>query len=400
MTRRTAAAVAAAMLSGALLVTGCGGKGGAGGATAALGAGGGASAAPAAKTSAAVVAIEPKDGATDVAPGALKVSVAGGRLTKVTVTDATGTPVDGTLAADGLGWVPANGLAVGTAYRVSAEAADAGGLTTTATSAFTTLTPERTIGADDNVVTGNTFGVGMIVSVQFKGEVKDRAAAAKAVTVEASDGTVVKGHWFPGNRLDLRPETFWKPGTTVKVHFRTKNVELSPGVYGATDRDEQFTIGRSKISEVDAAAHRMVVKKDGSPDQAIPITAGADDNPSWNGTMVISEMHLMEHMKSEGVPGLKGKPYTADDPHAMRLTATGTYVHGNPSAGPAVGRSNISHGCIGLVDTAAGDPNSTAGRFYADSMIGDVVKVRGSIKKEALAPDNGLSGWNIDWAQW
>ncbi|MFJ1705452.1 Ig-like domain-containing protein [Kitasatospora sp. NPDC088346] len=402
MTRRTALLAA---LSGMLLLAGCGGAGGTspGGpaSTAASGGTAGGATGGAPKTSAAVLTVEPGNGTVDVAPqGALKVAVAGGKLTKVDVTDQAGSPVAGAITPDGLGWAPAAGLAVGTAYRVSAEAADAHGLPTTATSAFTTLTPKRTVKAEDNVVTGETFGVGMIISVNFAGDVKNKEAAAKAVTVEASDGTVVKGHWFDDRRLDLRPESFWKPDTKVKVHFRTKSVELSPGVYGATDRDEEFTIGRSKISEVDASAHQMVVKKAGQPDQQIPITAGDNNNPSWNGTMVVSAMSRMERMRSEGVPGLVGAGYDTERPHALRLTNTGTYVHGNPLAGGAVGRANISHGCIGLVDTAAGDPNSTAGRYYADSMVGDVVTVRGSVHKQALDPANGLSGWNLDWATW
>ncbi|WP_371498158.1 Ig-like domain-containing protein [Kitasatospora sp. NBC_00374] len=398
MNRRTAVLAA---LSGVLLIAGCGGAGGTSpsGPAGTAAAGGAASSAP--KTSTAVVTVEPQNGAEGVAPqGALKVAVAGGKLTKVDVTDPAGAPVTGAITPDGLGWAPAAGLAVGTAYRVSAEAADANGLSTTATSAFTTLTPKRTVRAEDNVVTGETFGVGMIISVDFAGDVKNKEAAAKAITVEASDGTVVKGHWFDDRRLDLRPESFWKPDTKVKVHFRTKNVEVSPGVYGATDRDEEFTIGRSKISEVDASTHQMTVKKAGQPDQQIPITAGDDDNPSWNGTMVVSARSRMERMRSEGVPGLVGAGYDTERPHALRLTSTGTYVHGNPNAGPAVGRYNMSHGCIGLLDTAAGDPNSAAGRFYADSIVGDVVTVRGSVHKQALDPANGLSGWNLDWARW
>ncbi|WP_197084871.1 L,D-transpeptidase [Saccharothrix sp. ST-888] len=353
------------------------------------------------KVSTARLAIEPKDGSQGAAPNALKVSVASGKLTSVAVTDKSGKPVDGTISADGASWSPSAGLAVGAAYQVSARAADADGVVTTANSAFTTLTPEQTLKVSDNVDTGEKYGVGMIVSVRFGDQVKNRAEAQKAITVEATDGTVVKGHWFEdGTRLDLRPENYWKPDTTVKVHFRTKNVELSPGVYGDTDRDEQFTIGRSKVSAVDASSHMMVVKEDGRSDQNVPITAGANDNPSWNGTMVISAKSRMEHMASSTVSDIKGPGYSVDEPHALRLTNSGTYVHGNPKAGAVAGRENISHGCIGLPDSAQGDDGSTAGRFYADSLIGDVVTVKNSVKTQALNPDNGLSGWNMAWSKW
>ncbi|WP_051778293.1 L,D-transpeptidase [Kitasatospora phosalacinea] len=392
-----------AVLGGALLLTACssgGAGGGAGGP-----AGGDAAGAPAAapRASAAVLSIEPGDGAKDVAPGAVKVSVATGKLTGVTVTGQDGRPVDGALAADGLTWAPAAGaLAVGATYRVHAEAADADGLAATASSTFTTLVPKRTVKVEDNVVTGQDFGVGMIISVNFGGlKVKDKAAAERAIVVEASDGTEVRGHWFDNDtRLDLRPAAYWKPGTTVQVHLRTKSVELAPGVYGATERDEHFTVARSRISEVDAAAHQMVVHEDGKPDQTVPIVAGTDDNPSWNGTMVISAKSRMEKMTSEGQTNLKGPGYEAMEPHAMRLTTSGTYLHGNPAARGAAGRANISHGCIGLPDTPEGSDDTPGGKVYNASKIGDVVVVRNSVKKQPLDPANGLSGWNLTWSQW
>ncbi|MFC8716220.1 Ig-like domain-containing protein [Kitasatospora sp. NPDC057198] len=398
-----------AILGGALLLTACGGGGGGtgggtGGAAGGVAAGGGTASAPApAKASAAVLSIEPGDGAKDVAPGAVKVSVASGKLSEVTVTDQDGKPVEGAIAADNLTWTPApGGLAVGTTYRVNARAADADGVGTTATSTFSTLVPQRTVKVEDNVKTGEDFGVGMIISVDFGGlKVKNKEAVERAIVVEASDGSEVRGHWFENDtRLDLRPAEYWKPGTTVQVHLRTKSVELAPGVYGATERDERFTIARSRISEVDAATHQMVVHEDGKPDQTIPIVAGTDDNPSWNGTMVISAKSRMEPMSSEGQVGLKGPGYKTIDPHAMRLTNSGTYLHGNPEAWEAAGHTNISHGCIGLPDTPQGSDDTPGGKVYNVSKIGDVVIVRNSIKKQPLDPANGLSGWNLSWSQW
>ncbi|MEV8099315.1 Ig-like domain-containing protein [Kitasatospora sp. NPDC085879] len=390
-----------AALSGVLLLAACsgGGDGAAGGSG---GSGGSGGKGGAAKASAAVLSIEPKDGAQNVAPGAVKVSVATGKLIEVAVTDKDGKPVEGSIASDGLTWTPAaGGLAVGSAYKVSARASDASGVVTTASSSFTTLTPKKTVKVYDNVVDGQKFGVGMIVSVNFGTKVKNKKEAEKAVAVEASDGTEVKGHWFEDDtRLDLRPAEYWKPGTTVKVHLRTKSVELAPGVYGASDHDETFTVARSRISEVDARTHQMVVKEDGKPNQTIPIVAGTNDNPSWNGTMVISAKSRMEKMTSRGQVGLVGEGYDAVEPHAMRLTTTGTYLHGNPKSWGDVGRANISHGCIGMTDTEEGDENSTAGKVYNASLVGDVVIIRNSIKKAPLQPDNGLSGWNTPWSQW
>ncbi|MFF7637076.1 Ig-like domain-containing protein [Kitasatospora sp. NPDC008050] len=404
-TGRAGRRAGAALLLGSVLVltAACGPD--SGGKPAAANGGGGKPAAtapdsPTAKPSAAVVDVEPKDGTKDAAPnGALKVSVASGKLTDVSVTGPNGKTVDGTLATDGTSWTPSAALAVGTAYQVSAKAVDANGVPTSTTSGFSTLTPSKTDRPTDNLANGDpTYGVGMIVSVIFPTAVKNTDAAEKAITVEASDGSPVKGHWFGNSRLDLRPQNFWKPGTKVTVHYRTSNVELAPGVYGAGDRDESFTVGRSKISTADAAAHTMTVQKDGAAPQTIKVTAGANDNPSWNGTMVIFGKERMVHMDSSTTT-IKGAAYDVYEPHGLKITDTGSYVHGNPAAVEAAGNSNISHGCIGLPDTDQGDDNSVAGKFFADSMIGDVVIVKNSVG-EQVKPDNGLSGWNMAWSTW
>ena len=343
--------------------------------------------------------MQPGDGTQNVAPnGALKVSVAGGKLTQVSVAGPDGKPVPGTVAADGLTWAPSTGLAVGTAYKVSAQAVDAHGVATSRDSGFTTLTPTKTAKLADNIDGGGTYGVGMIIRVDFHQAVVNKAAALQAITVETSDNTPVKGHWFnDDNWLDLRPETYWKPGTKVTIHYRTKSAELSPGVYGNVDQDESFTIGRSKISTADAATHEMTVAENGTT-RTVAMTAGADDNPSWNGTMVVFEKDRMVHMDS-ATTNIKGPAYVADEPHGLKITDSGSYVHGNPKAVAAAGHENISHGCIGLPDTPTGDDSSVAGKFWADSMIGDVVIVNHSVGKQ-VALDNGLGGWNAPWSTW
>ncbi|MER7751355.1 Ig-like domain-containing protein [Kitasatospora sp. NPDC097643] len=403
--------VATGLVGGAMVLTAaCGGGGGTGSGSAAkadLGAGanaGTASTAPSAaptsaapKVSQAVVNIEPKTGAVDVAPGALKVGATGGKLTTVKVSDKAGKEVPGTIAADGSSWTPSQGLAVGTAYQVSAMAADANGVVASADSSFTTLTPEALAKAADNVDDNATYGVGMIVSVNFSKDVKNRDSVVKGITFETDNGTVVKGHWFDDRRLDFRPEKYWKPGTKVTVHYRLKSVEIAPGVYG-TDRDEPFTIGRSQVSTVDAATHRMTVERDGQASE-IQITSGSPEHPTWNGTMVVMAKEGVVRMQSSTLPGMTGAPYDLQVPHSMRLTDSGTYVHGNYWS-DQIGEDNVSHGCVGLSDVKGGGDGTSMGKFYDGSIVGDVVIVKNSTKKEILDPSNGLSGWNLAWSAW
>ncbi|WP_343240843.1 MULTISPECIES: Ig-like domain-containing protein [unclassified Streptomyces] len=350
------------------------------------------------KTSAAVLDVEPKDGAQGVAPNALRVSVSHGRLTTVDVTDKNGKPVPGSLTPDGTGWKPAAALAPGTAYTVNAQATDADGLVAAATTAFTTRTPGRQVSTNDNIGDGRTYGVGMIVKVEFSKKIVNKDAVAKGITFATDNGTEVKGHWFGDDRLDFRPAEYWKPGTKVTIHYRLKNVEVSPGVYGDVDKDEPFTIGRSQVSTANAATHQLTIVRDGKA-TTVPATLGDEKHPSWSGTMVIMSKEKVTHMNSRTV-GLGDEYDIPAVPHAMRLTSSGTYLHGNYwYKGDPFGKANTSHGCVSLKDVEGGSDNSVAGAFFNSSLIGDVVKVVHS-KEKAVAPDNGLGGWNLPWANW
>ena len=89
-----------------------------------------------------------------------------------------------------------------------------------------------------------------------------------------------------------------------------------------------------------------------------------------------------------------------DVPHALRLTTSGTFLHGNYWASPdTFGSTNTSHGCVGLRDDKGGGSDTPAGWFFDRTLVGDVVEVVNSQDK-TVAPNNGLGGWNMDWAHW
>ncbi|MET8542090.1 Ig-like domain-containing protein [Kitasatospora sp. NPDC004799] len=396
----------ALVMGGVLLLTaacgddkgsGSGDSGGAaagGSASAPAAADGGASATP--KTSAAVLAVEPKDGAQDVAPNGLQVSVSNGKLSTVEVTDKNGKPVEGAITPDGSGWKPAAALAVGMAYKVNAQAKDGEGLVAASTTSFTTLTPEKKAAVNDNISDGATYGVGMIVSVEFNKPVKNKDAVVNGITFETSNGTKVKGHWFGDKRVDFRPEQYWAPDTKVTIKYRLKSVEIAPGIYGDTDKDEPFTIGRSMVSTADAKTHQVTVETGGKT-TTLPATLGADATPSWGGTMVVMSKEKVTRMNSQTV-GLGGEYDIKDVPHAMRLTTSGTFVHGNYWASP-FGKTNASHGCVSMQDVKGGSDSSVAGKFFNDSMVGDPITIVNT-KEKTVSPSNGLGGWNLEWANW
>ncbi|MDI5969745.1 Ig-like domain-containing protein [Streptomyces sp. SL13] len=329
-----------------------------------------------------------------------RVTVSGGTLTHVTLTRADGGPhVAGALSDGGRSWQPAADLSPGTAYRLTAEATD-GGRTVDRSAAFTTLAQDDRFTGTEVPAAGATVGVGMPVSFTFDKAITDRATVAAGIRVTSTSGQQVVGHWFGDRRVDFRPERYWVPGSTVTVQVALDGLRGGANAYGTQDETFHFTIGRSQVSTVDARSDTMKVVRNGKVVRTLPITAGAPGRTTWNGQMVIEQKLLTTRMDGATV-GYAGQYDIPDVPHAMRLSDSGTFIHGNYWAGAGVfGHTNVSHGCVGLADVrGGGDPDQDAAWFYRDSLIGDVVIVKNS-PDHTVAPDNGLNGWNMPWAQW
>ncbi|GHF50200.1 lipoprotein [Streptomyces mashuensis] len=352
-----------------------------------------------------LIQVVPRDRARGVpADGRLEVRSSRGVLERVRVSeyraDGIRRTVSGRIQSGGHTWRPAGGrLDLAAHYTVDAVARDGSGRRTVRHTGFSTYVPEHRFIGSFSPEAGSTVGTGMIVSFGFSRPVADRAAVERAIRVTAQPAQRVAAHWFGPTRLDFRPRTYWLPGTVVTMDLRLRDVRSAPGVYGLQRKTVRFTVGRSQVSTVDAARHTMTVVRDGRPVATVPITAGRPGSETYGGKLVISEKFPMTRMNGDTV-GFGGEYDISDVPHAMRLTASGTFLHGNYWAEPDVfGTRNTSHGCIGLPDVRGGGETTPAGRFYASSLLGDVVEVVGS-GEPAPAPDNGLSGWNLTWEQW
>ncbi|MGW1803710.1 L,D-transpeptidase [Streptomyces sp. NPDC002078] len=392
--RRTGVALAAVLTSAALLA-GC-----SFGSSGALGLDGAPGKPPAPED---VIHVTPDDDSKGVRPDQpLRVEVPDGRLQKVTVVrslDAQDSPVPGHIGADGRTWQPdGDRLALAAKYTVDVVAQDADGRRSARHTTFATFVPEQRFIGYVTPENRAVVGTGMIVSIDFSREVTDRAAVERAVRVSARPPVEIRPHWFGNRRLDFRPEQYWKPGTEVTVDLNLRDVQGAPSVYGLQDKTFAFTVGRSQVSLVDAARHIMQVRRDGRLLATVPITAGARQNPTYNGKMVVMDMLDVTRMNSRTV-GFGGEYDIPDVPHAMKLTDSGTFVHGNYWSPGAPGRINVSHGCVGLRDVKGGSSATPAGWFFDRSLVGDVIEVVGSTEK-TVAPDNGLGGWNMSWNEW
>ncbi|MFI8448168.1 L,D-transpeptidase [Streptomyces erythrochromogenes] len=352
------------------------------------------------------IRITPDDNAKDVpADGRLTVTVPEGRLERVKVTkveDAQQEEVPGAIAADGLSWSPtpqAGRLALAAKYTVDAVALDGHNRRQARRTTFTTYVPEERFIGYFKPENRSTVGTGMIVSFKFSRAVERRADVERAIKVTSDPAVEVAGHWFGKERLDFRPKQYWKPGTKVTVQMALRDVEGAPGSYGIQSKTITFTVGRSQISTVDAAAHTMEVRRDGELLSTVPISAGAPKTTTYNGKMVVMELFDVTRMNGQTV-GFGGEYDIPDVPHAMRLTNSGTFLHGNYWSSPdTFGSTNVSHGCVGLRDDKGGGSDTPAGWFFDRTLIGDVVEVVNSQDK-TVAADNGLGGWNMSWADW
>ncbi|MEU3856944.1 Ig-like domain-containing protein [Streptomyces sp. NPDC028722] len=391
---RRALGACAALMVGALTLTACGGADG--------GDDDGKGTQGSPKTSTAEIAISAKDGSTGASINATGVKVSDGRLTDVKMTVAgSGQTVPGAISADGGSWKPKEHLERGTKYRIAATAKDSRGRTAAANSIFTTVTTSNSFIGTYTPDNGTTVGVGMPVSFTFDKAITDKKAVQSHIAVNSSSGQQVVGHWFGDRRLDFRPQEYWKAGSKVTMKVDLDGVEGAKGVYGVQKKNVSFTVGRSQVSTVDAGTQTMTVVRDGKTFRSVPISAGSAQHTTYNGQMVISEKFVQTRMNGSTV-GFGGEYDIADVPHAMRLTSSGTFIHGNywyNKGNPPFGREGTSHGCVGLADVQGAQGDTSAKWFYDNTLVGDVVIVKNS-PDATVAPDNGLNGWNMSWSAW
>ncbi|KND32003.1 L,D-transpeptidase [Streptomyces acidiscabies] len=405
--RRKGLRAASVLLGGVLVLSAC-----SGGDDDASGSGSGESSqakadeAAAKKASVADIKITPADGSANASiNNSAAVTVSKGTLTAVTMTTSEGTAVKGELSADKLTWKPSDQLERSTTYKIAAEAKDSEGRVAHENGSFTTVSPANSFIGNFTPDAGSTVGVGMPVSINFNKSIANKAAVQKGITVTSSSGQEVVGHWFGANRIDFRPEQYWTENSTVTLKLALDGVEGAPGVVGVQQKTVTFKVGRNQVSYVDAKTKQMKVTQDGKTVKTIPISAGSPDNKTYEGTMVMSEKFKETRMNGATVGFTdddgKGEYDIKDVPHAIRLTNSGTFIHGNYWGAKSIfGSTNTSHGCVGLSDTKGANDTGTAGYwFYTNSIVGDVVVVQNTGDK-TVAPDNGLNGWNMSWADW
>lgn len=351
------------------------------------------------------IAIKPGDAAKDVSPvDPVKVSVSGGELDSVTVTNPAGKEVTGSLSEDGKSWQTAEPLGYDKEYTVKAAASGKGGKSTSEAS-FTTLRPDGTVYPSFFPPPGKpaTVGVGQPIAVIFDKPPADRETAERALKVTATPATEGGWYWWDDRTLHWRPKSYWKAGTKVTVDAKIYGVDLGDGMYGETDRSLNLTIGPAKIATIDDKTHKMIVTVNGKTVKTFPVSMGRPGavtvkgkkisfkTPS--GTYVAQEKYKVKRMNSGsyGLPSNASLGYDEKIPLAVRISNSGIFVHSAPWSVADQGRRNVSHGCVNL--------SPAAGRWFYDNFsYGDVVTIKNTGTR--LEPTDGFGDWNIPWAEW
>ncbi len=336
------------------------------------------------------------DGARDVpVDTVVTVEVEHGTLEDVSVRDLAGDgAIEGSTEAGG--WTAAERLEPGVTYRLEARATGEDEKPVTLVSEFASqaLTLDEQTYPSVMPLQGETVGVGMPVIVMFDIAVQDKATFEQHMTVTSDPAVEGSWNWLNDRTAHWRPKDYWPAGTKVHVDLQLNSLPAGNGIFGQQDQVVDFQVGSSVISTVDVNAHTMTVQIDGQVARTIPVSTGAPQWASRQGTKLVMEKHASIDMDAAttGVDSADPNYYNLKGVKwAMRLTNSGEFVHAAPWSAASHGRANVSHGCVGMsIENAAW--------LYQNSKRGDVMTFVGSSRP--LEPQNGWTDWNVDWQSW
>jgi lipoprotein-anchoring transpeptidase ErfK/SrfK len=336
---------------------------------------------------------------TDLNPKTpIVVTVTGGKLTTVTVTNAAkNNTVTGVLAADGSSWTSSDVLGYASTYDVVADAVGTDGKRTEQKSSVKTVTPAAQAYpamTPAPPAPGLTFGVGQIIGVSFDHTVTDKAAAEKALSVTTTPPQQGSWYWIDSKTVHYRAQTYWQAGTTIQLNVNLYGVNLGGGVYGQTDRSATYKIHDSWIAKADGNTKQMQIVHNGTVINTMPISLGSNSTPTQVGPHVISDKQQQVVMDSctYGLCPPAPGAYKSTEYWDMRISNDGEFVHENPNTVAQQGASNVSHGCINL------SPQN-AQTFFNQFNLGDVVEVTNSGGPPLPVWDT-YGDWELSWSAW
>lgn len=324
----------------------------------------------------------------------VEVTVTGGLLRAVTVTDADGHPLAGVITPTGDRWASTDRPVPSTRYTLTADLGYGTKRQLRQVVSFGTSPAPHLLTATITPGDGAVVGVAMPITVQFNRAVPDRAAVQRALQVSATPAVPGAWHWMSSTEVHYRPQNYWPTGTSVSVRANLDRVFAGGDVWGSAGRSVSFTVGESHVSKVDVAAHTMTVLVNGSVARVLPISAGSPKYPSANGVHIVLDKTSEVIMDSQtvGIPRNSPDGYYEKVYWDVRISNGGAFVHAAPWSVGAQGSRNVSHGCVNL--------SPADGRwFYNLARVGDPVEVVNSGRRPDLS-DAGTADWNLPWDAW
>ncbi len=346
----------------------------------------------------ATISAQPALNSGDLGPtDPITISVAQGAIDTLTMTNADGTAVNGTLSADHTSWTLAEPLSFGTTYTVTGTATGTDHKQVPISGTYSTVSPDvevkNTIYPSDDM----TVGVAAPIMVKFGVEPADKAEVAKHVTVTTDPQVEGAWAWVQHDdglwALDFRTKDYWPAGTKVHVDAKLYGVKIADGAYGRADVTSDFTIGRNQVVKADVNSHELVVTQDGQVTATYPASYGRGDNTgdlnlvTRSGVHVVTDFDEIKYMSNPQY-GYVNIP----ERWAVRISDNGEFIHANPASADAQGYANVTHGCVNL-------STDDAEAYFHSAIWGDPVEVTGT-EVQLSADDGDIFDWGMSWDQW
>jgi lipoprotein-anchoring transpeptidase ErfK/SrfK len=276
--------------------------------------------------------------------------------------------------------------------------AENGPRTETARASFSTLTAQGRLLTAASPQNGDVVGVGEPIDLTFNRSIPDslKAALIERLHVSSTPGVMGAWHWFSGDSVHFRPETYWPSGTKVTLSAQLKGYDAGGGVWGQGDWSMTFTVGDKHVSIIDDTTHQMMVYDNDKLIDTWPVSLGKAGFPTLSGTLVVLyKLHqvMMDSCGTFGgaacIPGSTNY-YHEYVYYDTAISTNGFYIHAAPWSVYAQGHYDVSHGCVNL-------STERAIQFFDYSVPGDVVVILHTPNIADIT--NGEADWQTPFAQ-
>ncbi len=304
--------------------------------------------------------------------------------------------VDGKLSGDKRTWSATEPLVFNTEYSFDITLTDSTGHQVQEQRTFHTVKPANEADGRIYPLDGADMGIGQPIEINFSEPVTNKEDVEKAIKVTSTSGQTGAFYWISDTKARYRPKEFWKPNSSITVEMNLFGVDFGNAMIGNADVSSSFTTHNKRVAMVDNKTKTMKIYLDGKYVRSFPVTLGTKEWPSLEGYQVVMDQYARTEFRAETIGLDKDddfyyKPVMVNN--ASRLTNGGVFVHeALPAAQPVLGKTNVSHGCIGMSPEGA--------KYFYDTFgPGDLVKVENTNHGPMFVWD-GYGGWNMSWDEW